>query len=159
MFGAQVNGLPFAVFGRTGNKSSLIPLRARRGDVPLLARAFLERFARSAGSEPPRLGPRALEALAELPFRGNVRELENLMRRAAVLFPDREVDVARLLGPGPAAAPALPEGLRCLNLRELERAAIERSLAQTRGNRTLASRALGINVRTLRNKIRLYGLA
>ncbi len=135
------------------------PLRERRGDVPLLARAFLERFARSAGVETPELGDRALEALTELPFRGNVRELENLMRRAAVLFPGREVEVARLLGPGAAAAPGLPAGLRSLNLRELERAAIERSLVQSRGNRTLASRALGINVRTLRNKIRLYGLA
>ena len=57
------------------------------------------------------------------------------------------------------SAPALPQGLRSLNLRQLERAAIERSLLQSRGNRTLASRALGINVRTLRNKIRLYGLA
>ncbi len=135
------------------------PLRERRGDVPLLARAFLERFARSVGGEPPALGERALEELAGLPYRGNVRELENLMRRAAVLFPGREVDVARLRAPGPAAVTALPEGLRSLNLRELKRAAIERSLVESRGNRTLASRALGINVRTLRNKIRLYGLA
>ena len=56
------------------------------------------------------------------------------------------------------ATPELPEGLRSLNLRELERAAIVRSLAQTKGNRTLASRALGISVRTLRNKIRAYEL-
>jgi DNA-binding NtrC family response regulator len=135
------------------------PLRERPADVPLLARAFLERFARGAGVDPPRLDDRALEALMQLPFRGNVRELENLMRRAAVLFPGREVDVARLRAPGSASPQPLPEGLRCLNLRSLERAAIERSLRESRGNRTLASRALGINVRTLRNKIRLYGLA
>jgi len=138
---------------------SVPPLRERRGDVPLLARAFLERFARGAGVDPPELGERALQALTELPFRGNVRELENLMRRAAVLFPGREVDVSKLRTSGPASSRALPEGLRSLNLRRLERAAIERSLLESRGNRTLASRALGINVRTLRNKIRLYGLA
>ncbi len=138
------------------------PLRERPGDVPGLARTFLERFARGTGSEPPRLGEAALDALCRLPYRGNVRELENLMRRAAVLFPGRDVDVERLLGAraGKAAAPELlPEGLRSLNLRELERAAVERSLHQARGNRTLASRALGISVRTLRNKIRLYDLA
>ena len=124
----------------------------------MLARPFLERFARGAGG-PPRLDADALEALARLPFRGNVRELENLMRRAAVLFPGRGVEVRRLLEPGAAGPPAPPEDLRSLNLRDLERAAIERSLVATRGNRTRASRALGISVRTLRNKIRLYGLA
>ena len=81
------------------------------------------------------------------------------MRRAAVLFPGREVEVPRRLGPRSAAAAALPEGLRSLNLKELERAAVERSLAESGGTRTLASRALGISVRTLRNKLRLYELA
>ena len=49
-------------------------------------------------------------------------------------------------------------GLRALNLREMERAAVERSLDLASGNRTLAARALGVSTRTLRNKIRGYGL-
>ena len=136
------------------------PLRERRADIPLLAGIFLERFAAQAGVELPELDREGLDRLARHPFRGNVRELENLMRRAVVLFPGARVDVERLLAPGarsaPPAAGAEPE---TLNLKELERMAIRRSLERCGGNRTLASRVLGISVRTLRNKIRLYGLA
>jgi len=136
------------------------PLRERRGDVPLLARHLLERVARAAGRPAPVLGERALRELAGLPWRGNVRELENLMRRAVLLFPDGEVDVERLLSRAPAPAAAASGSLgEALNLRELERRAIERSLEECAGNRTRASRVLGISVRTLRNKIRAYGLA
>jgi DNA-binding NtrC family response regulator len=144
------------------------PLRERRGDVPMLAQTFLARFAQAERTEPPRLAERtepprlgddALDRLSSLPFRGNVRELENLMRRAAVLFPGAEVDVDRLLSSRTPPTDLLPLGLRSLNLRELERAAVARSLVESGGNRTLASRALGISVRTLRNKIRLYGFS
>ncbi len=137
------------------------PLRERPADIPLLAERFLERFAAQAGVDPPALDGEGLSRLARHPFRGNVRELENLMRRAVVLFPGARVEVERLLAPHarppgagwPAGAP------ETLNLKELEQMAIRRSLERCGGNRTLASRALGISVRTLRNKIRLYGLA
>ncbi len=136
------------------------PLRERPADVPLLARTLLARYAAAHGSDPPRLGERALRELSRHEFRGNVRELANLMKRAVVLAPGREVELERLLerraAPGPAARGPL-EGT--LNLRELERRAILRSLAESAGNRTEASRTLGISVRTLRNKIRAYGLA
>lgn len=135
------------------------PLRERPDDIPLLAGELLERFARSFGEEPAELGPEAVRALQARPFRGNVRELENLMRRAALLFPGRPVEVERLDAPLARGGDGLPSGLRALNLRDLERAAIARSLQVAGGNRTLASRALGISVRTLRNKIRLYELA
>ncbi|NNL66645.1 MAG: helix-turn-helix domain-containing protein, partial [Myxococcales bacterium] len=58
-----------------------------------------------------------------------------------------------------AAAQPLPTRLRGLDLRSLEREAIVRSLEAAGGNRTVAARALGISVRTLRNKIRRYDLA
>jgi DNA-binding NtrC family response regulator len=138
------------------------PLRERRQDIPLLAEAFLERFARAAGEEPARLGSDALAELSSRPFRGNVRELENLMRRAALLFPGRDVDLWRLERPGAQgvqgaqASRALPLSL---DLREVERSTICRALTLTGGNRTAASRALGISVRTLRNKIQRYQLA
>ncbi len=135
------------------------PLRERPSDVPLLARAFLDRFAAASGSEPARLDDEVIAALASRPFRGNVRELENLMRRAALLFPGRSIDPARLFTPSARSGGGMTPGLRSLNLRELERAAVIRSLEMTGGNRTLASRALGISVRTLRNKIRQYELA
>jgi two-component system response regulator FlrC len=140
---------------------ALPPLRERPGDVPLLARTFLRRFAEQGGFEEPRLPEAALARLCRHPFRGNVRELENLMRRAVVLFPGRDVDVEKLLArrvAGEGAPPASELASPTLNLRELERQAIVRSLAESNGNRTAASRALGISVRTLRNKINQYGL-
>jgi len=135
------------------------PLRERPLDIELLARHFLKRFAERSRVEAPRLSTRALARLEQHAFRGNVRELENLMRRAIVLFPGREIHAEHLLG----QARSLPAGSEVsggtLNLREIEKQTILRSLQEAGGNRTHASQVLGISVRTLRNKIRLYGLA
>jgi two-component system response regulator HydG len=134
------------------------PLRERPADIRLLARSFLERFAEANGKEPPLLHETSLRKLVRHPFPGNVRELENLMRRAVLLHPGREIDVDRLLGRRGVSGDAHGVLRGSLNLRELQRRAILRSLAHTGGNRTEASRQLGISVRTLRNKIRQYGL-
>ncbi|MDJ0869724.1 MAG: helix-turn-helix domain-containing protein, partial [Myxococcota bacterium] len=131
------------------------PLRERPRDIEWLAQLLLERAARARGAPTPRLSRGALDVLVHHAFPGNVRELENLTERAVLLFAGREVDVERLLDRGQPAAP-LSE---TLNLRDLERQAVVRSLALHHGNRTRASQALGISVRTLRNKIRSYGLA
>ena len=133
------------------------PLRERPADLPLLAEAFLARFAEASGCEAPELTAEAFERLARHPFRGNVRELENLMRRAVFMFPGRELDVELLLDPGRAAfTPARPA--ETLNLKQLEYETIVRALRDFEGNRTHTASALGISVRTLRNKIRLYAL-
>lgn len=133
------------------------PLRERPNDIELLAKAMLQAFARRQGDEPPQLGDDALAALRAHPFRGNVRELSNLMRRATILFAGREIDAETLLAHGPARA-VQAGSIDSLNLRELERDAVIRALAAHDGNRTRAAKALGISVRTLRNKIRLYEL-
>jgi DNA-binding NtrC family response regulator len=134
------------------------PLRERLADIRLLSRNFLKRFSNAAGVETPLLTDRSLAVLDRHEFRGNVRELENLMRRAAVLYPGREIDVRRLLQRRIHRGEASSVMGKSLNLRELERRAIFQSLVESEGNRTVASRSLGISVRTLRNKIRLYGL-
>lgn len=136
----------------------LPPLRTRPNDLPLLAETFLGRFAESSHCDVPRLTPAALDRLARHPFRGNVRELENLMRRAVFMYAGRDVDVDLLLEPGRAAfSPTKP--VATLNLKQIEHETVVRALRDFEGNRTHASAALGISVRTLRNKIRLYGLA
>ncbi len=136
---------------------SLAPLRERGPDLAPLARKFAERAARAAGEEAPKLDDETFAALRALPFPGNLHELESLMQRAALLFPGRRVELARL-GRGAAsarAATAPAEPTRAsLDLRVLERDAIGRALAASGGDRTLAARALGIHVRTLRNKLR-----
>ena len=133
----------------------LPPLRARPADLPQLARSLAARAAWAIGEPPPQLDALALEQLRTMPFPGNLHELESLMQRAALLFPGARLDLARLAR-APASARAKPEAAsaKTLDLRELERDAIQRALAASGGDRTLAARALGIHVRTLRNKLR-----
>jgi two-component system, NtrC family, nitrogen regulation response regulator GlnG len=76
----------------------LPPLRERREDIPLLARHFLARSARELGVEPKRLSPEAAERIAQLPFPGNVRQLENLCHWLTVLAPAQMVHVSDLPG-------------------------------------------------------------
>src|SRR5438132_67582 len=71
-------------------------LRERRDDIPLLARHFLARSARELGVEPKRLSPEAAERIAQLPFPGNVRQLENLCHWLTVLAPAQLVQVSDL---------------------------------------------------------------
>jgi DNA-binding NtrC family response regulator len=133
-------------------------LRERPRDLEALSESFLRGFAELSGSEPAVLGDSARATLARRRLPGNVRELENLMRRAALLFPGKPVELARLDAPMAPTRESRPLEVRSLDLRELERAAITRSLEASGGNRTLAAQALGISVRTLRNKIHRYGL-
>jgi two-component system nitrogen regulation response regulator GlnG len=81
----------------------LPPLRERREDIALLAARFLARAAQTMNLEAKRFAPAALATLAELPWPGNVRQLENLCRRLAVMAPGREIRVQDL--PKPDAAP------------------------------------------------------
>ncbi len=93
----------------------LPPLRERHEDIPLLARHFLARSARELGVETKRLSPEAAERIAQLPFPGNVRQLENLCHWLTVLAPAQLVQVSDLpdelqreggtpIGAAPAAA-------------------------------------------------------
>lgn len=131
-------------------------LRDRIDDIGPIARAFLARFASESGEALAFLRPASIDDLQARPWRGNVRELENLMRRGALAFPGSDIELAAIDGDLQQ-----PERLHptSLNLVQLERAAIARSLNSNGGSRTEAARALGISPRTLRNKIHKYGLA
>jgi DNA-binding NtrC family response regulator len=134
------------------------PLRSRPLDLAPFAREFAERAARAAGAPPALLDEAAIATLRGMDLLGNLHELENLMRRATLLAPGRRVDLAELTALGEERARSgsrfVRVPLETLDLRELEREAIERALAASGGDRTLAARALGIHVRTLRNKLR-----
>jgi DNA-binding NtrC family response regulator len=131
----------------------LPPLRERPGDVPLLARHFVERLAARHRLPAPELGEDALAALARHDWPGNVRELRNTLERAVVVRagqPLRAEDVR------PAAASATPAPTLDEETRERE-AALE-ALRISGGNRESASRQLGISVRTLYYRLRRWGL-
>jgi DNA-binding NtrC family response regulator len=145
---------------------SLPPLRERREDIPVLARHFAERFAAQMKLGVPRLHPDFMNCLQTHHWPGNVRELANFMRRVIALSGTLDIDArcfaaefpgggsVRRPAPGAAAVPATAG----TPIRDLEKLHLENTLALTDGNRTHAAEMLGISLRTLRNKIREYGL-
>jgi DNA-binding NtrC family response regulator len=144
---------------------SLPPLRERKEDIPVLAHHFAAKFARQLGTEAPRLHPEFLNRLQSHNWPGNVRELANFMRRVLTLSGTIEIDGrcfetefqgtsrSSLATPVAFSAPAAGTPIR-----QVERLHLESTLALTDGNRTHAAEMLGISLRTLRNKIREYGL-
>jgi len=147
---------------------TLPPLRERREDIPLLVEHFTRQIAATSGRTVPRLSTALLTRLQEHAWPGNVRELLNLMRRVLALHPVGELDAACLdeecFLPGPVfACHSEATDMRRLvvpgtPIRGLERQLLEKTLLETGGNRTHAAEMLGISVRTIRNKIREYGL-
>jgi DNA-binding NtrC family response regulator len=129
------------------------PLRERRGDIALLARHFLDR----AGSGR-LLDESAVEALHAYDWPGNVRELEMVVGRAALLAPGPTIRGEDLpLEIRPRAAPRV---LRTdLSLAEMEREYVLAALQKHRGHRGRTAEALGIDPKTLYNKLRSWGVA
>ena len=144
---------------------SLPPLRERSEDIPMLAQHFARKYAAQVRSNPPRLHPEFIERLQSHSWPGNVRELANFMRRILTLSGTTEIDagcferefqgVTAPVIAQQVAAPAMAAGTP---FRQVERQHLESTLALTDGNRTHAAEMLGISLRTLRNKIREYGL-
>lgn len=135
----------------------LPPIRERAADQHELYLATARRVARELGRPTPAVDPGLLDSLARDGFPGNRLGIERRVRSALI---ESEEVVGLAIAPGPVSdSPAAPAaGARSVDLRVLERDAIVRALGQSKGNRTRASDALGISVRTLRNKIREYGL-
>ncbi len=141
------------------------PLRERREDIPLLVDHLLARIAARWQTPAPRMAEDALAALADYPFPGNVRELENILERAMTLCEGEVIHAADLqldAAPAPLAADddsgvAVSQGLDpYLDTRERE--AILRALEQTRYNKTQAAKLLGISFRALRYRLKKLGI-
>jgi len=135
---------------------ALPPLRERGADIAELARHFARLYT-PPGNAPPHLADEFLARLAVHAWPGNVRELANLMRRAVALS-DGTIGPDSLEPLTPAAS-ALGEALRPgLSLYEMERRLFAVTLDATGGNRSRAAEMLGVSLRTVRNKIRGFGL-
>jgi two-component system response regulator AtoC len=141
---------------------SIPSLRERLEDIPALAQYFAERFAIETDSAVPQLDPSFLERLQANSWPGNVRELANFMRRVLSLHQGARIDAAcfykefQPLGKMQAAPQGMPAPGMPISV--LERMHLENTLALAHGNRTHAAVMLGISLRTMRNKIREYGL-
>ncbi|HLV23027.1 MAG TPA: sigma-54 dependent transcriptional regulator [Polyangiaceae bacterium] len=142
----------------------LPPLRARRDDIPLLARHFLALLAKLNDRPGVELTAEAIEALTRHSYPGNVRELRNLIERLVILSPDEHIsanDVSSALGPAassPTAGlyrPGVP--FRVLT-EEAERTILEEAIQHHGGQMAATARALGLERSHLYKKSRALGL-
>jgi DNA-binding NtrC family response regulator len=130
----------------------LPPLRERGDDVLLLADTFARKFAEAAGRAAPVFTPEALRALADYTWPGNVRELENLLHNLVVMLDGDTIEVSDL---PPALRYSVPrEGASLASLAEVESRHLRTVLAACGGNRTQAAKILGIDRKTLREKLK-----
>ncbi len=134
----------------------LPPLRERPEDIEVLTDYFLKVFGASSG-----LSAAARQKLLNHPWKGNVRELRNVVERAALLAGDQPIDVDHLALEGKIGDSRPREAVNgdsSHNLRDIERRTIIAALAEHGGNRTKTAEVLGISIRTLRNKLKEYAL-
>ena len=148
------------------------PLRERRADLEALCHHFVDRYSEANDVEVRPIGAKAMQALLSHPWPGNVRELENTLHRAVVLATGGEIDTDAIMlqngaslspsqseiGTGAVAAAASAAGVPLVGktVAEVEQYLIIDTLDHCLGNRTHAAKILGISIRTLRNKLKLY---
>jgi two-component system response regulator AtoC len=144
------------------------PLRERREEIPGLVGYFVERFTHLYSSPPPEISPETMETFVRYPWPGNIRELENFIKRMIVL---QDPTLPRALVPTPAAAPTAAGDVpyaatKELSLKEIsrravleaERQVIRRALEQCQWNRVKTAKMLKISYRALLYKIKDMGL-
>ena len=123
------------------------PLRERKDDIPVLVSYFLRKFAKGMDIG---VSDEAMEFLKSKNWRGNVRELENVIARACILSDYSHIKLSHVKDEGET------KELKPSSVREMEMKLILETLTSLEGNRTRAASVLGITVRTLRNKINEY---
>jgi two-component system, response regulator FlrC len=139
-------------------------LRERAGDIPALAEHFCRKYAAVNGLPYRALTPLAVSRLTTHHWRGNVREMENVIHRAVLLATGPEIgggdiELTQSDGTRPVSGVTLSGGIASLvgrRMDDVERDLIIETLGHTLGNRTHAATILGISIRALRNKLRDY---
>lgn len=137
------------------------PLRERKEDIPFLINHFLKEFSQEYNKEVESVSKELLSFLTDLEYKGNVRELKNLIERMVIFTKNRVLNFEDL--PSEYSKSEKKEEqkeviLPSLNLNELEKEAIIKALQKTNGNKTQASKLLGIGLRTLHRKVIEYNI-
>ena len=132
-------------------------LRERHEDIPILAGCFLKQLTRHLRKPITDITPGAMKRLQSYHWPGNVRELKNVIERAIVTCENDKIRSADIVLGHPSVDHAEPQ-LAHSSLAEMEREQIIRVLKEHDGNRNLTAQKLGIHRKTLREKIRKYGI-
>jgi transcriptional regulator with PAS, ATPase and Fis domain len=133
------------------------PLRERKGDIPLLANYFLEKYSLSNNKKMTKIAEETISLLLRYDWKGSVRELENTIERAVLLGKGEVLLPKHLfleeLGSNGRKSVSIRAGL---SVKAMEKELIFHTLEEVNNNRTHAAKLLGISIRTLRNKLREY---
>jgi len=136
----------------------LPPLKERKDDIPLLTNYFIEKYNGIDKRAVKGLTEEAMQVLMSMPWKGNVRELENIIERAILMCKGDLIDTKDLFmtEKNKENEETKYTFIPTVSLKEMEKKVIFHALDQTNGNRTHAAGILGISVRTLRNKLNEY---
>jgi two-component system response regulator AtoC len=144
---------------------SVPPLRDRREDIPILVRAFLDRYRAKHQRGIEAIEPEAYRRLLSYPWPGNVRELQHAIERAVLVARGKEITLADLPESLQHAAPETgtsstiaPSEVPAGSLEEIERASILKALESTRWNKQAAAALLGLRRPTLYSKMRKHSI-
>lgn len=139
----------------------LPPLRERAGDIRLLAKAFIKSFAEQLARPVVEIAPAFLEALDSQPWKGNIRELRNVIERSMIVCESGYLDIADLPFDIQNAhyEHSNDSSPGSFELSAMERRHIARVLEYTKGNKTEAARLLKIGLMTLYRKIEEYKIS
>ncbi|MBN2069871.1 MAG: sigma-54-dependent Fis family transcriptional regulator [Candidatus Krumholzibacteriota bacterium] len=134
------------------------PLRERRDDIALLAEHFIRIYCAENDKEIKKMSKGALKKLENCPWRGNIRELENWIERAVILCQEDMINEDSFMfnNSNSIETSKVEAILKSCTIAAAERLMIEERLKKFSSNRTRAAMELGISVRTLRNKLKLY---
>lgn len=139
----------------------LPPLRERLEDLPLFVDHFIRLLNKEYKKNISHIDREVMNMLLDAPWRGNIRELENVLERAVLLSNGEAITMADICMGGPpqhnATTNSTPVSLKEV-VEEAEKRAILEILAETGGNRSAAAKLLGIARRTLYDKLAQYGL-
>jgi len=147
----------------------LPPLRDRKQDIPAISAALLRDLNKKHGCRVTHLSPDVLEYFSTISWPGNVRELRNLLERAVIIASEGEIQLRHLPGVAravqqpavrPAVVDSVPDNVLQVpvgsKLSDVEQAYLELTLKHTKNNKKRAAEMLGLCLRTLHNKLRLY---
>ena len=142
------------------------PLRNRKSDIPLLVTFFAEHFTKTYGLEPKEISKELMDYLLAQEWRGNVRELNNKVHRGIILAQDSDqllvehIDNEMFSSVDENLSNEKMESadVPLMSIEEMEMKMIKKALEQTQGNQKKAAQLLGISDRTIRNKLKQYGV-
>lgn len=137
----------------------LPPLRERKDDIPPLVSHFIAKYNKSRKRAVASASEKAMELMTDYSWPGNIRELENVIERAVILCDGRTIQPWDLpLREASLAAVTESEGTAAGTLDEVEKQHIARALRKFHGHRIKTAQSLGIDRKTLRTKMKAYGL-